>query len=599
MIKEAIRHTGTYPDIYLKDRQTLSVTLQTAKKDKVKCQILYFSRTSPHNVKTAEMTCVLRDDLFDYYRCEIRFSHPVRYQKYFFQLKGTDEICYLSAWGISENEPQDGYFEFLYANQTEIVHVPEWSKGQVYYQIFPERFCNGNPEWNPDNCEEWGTLPTRENYMGGDLKGIIAHLEYLEELGIDSIYLNPVFKADFNHKYATTDYFTIDPIFGGNEAFRELVEKAHKKGIKIILDGVFNHTGIHFPPFADILKNQENSRYTSWYYITKYPVTISTECYECVGAYPYMPKLNTRNPEVREKILEIMAYWIQEYHIDGWRLDVSDEVDESVWMEARIRLKQEFPDILLLGETWGSGLRLMDGLKMDCIMNYTFRDATRDFFAYEKIDAKAFDSRIQSMLAKYPDDMNQAMFLPLDSHDTERFLYYCRGNKEKMRLAITFQMTFAGSPSVYYGDEIGMTGDNDPDCRRCMIWEKEKQDQELLELYKKLIHLRKQEQCIKTGKFAVNLCEGRLYGFVRYDEGKEIYIVINGDENEQTAEIPVFYKKQYMDWETGQEYMVETAERKECCNSDIYHYEGIIPIHMEPLSTIILISKGGNNNEKI
>lgn len=596
MNKEAIRHTGTYPDIYLKDRRTLVLNLRTAKKDITVCSAVHFARTSPGEKKYAAMKCVFRDGLFDYYQAELEFNHPARYRKYYFELQGTKERLYLSARGLSREMPEDGLFEFLYANQTEVVHTPKWSRGQIFYQIFPERFGNGNRDLSPPDCREWGTPPTRENYMGGDLQGIIDHLDHLEALGAGCLYLNPIFQADFNHKYATTDYFNVDKCFGGNEKFRELVDNVHKRGMRIILDGVFNHTGVHFPQFADILEKQEASAYRDWYHITKFPVTISGECYECVGAYPYMPKLNTGNPEVRGMILEIMEYWISEYQIDGWRLDVADEVDESVWLEARIRLKGKYPEILLLGETWGAGLRLMDGLKMDAIMNYTFRDSVRDFFAYEKIDAKEFDARIQNMLAKYPEEMNQAMFLPLDSHDTERFLYFCRGDREKLKLAAAFQMTFVGSPSIYYGDEVGMTGGNDPDCRRCMVWDEEKQDKELLGYYQRLTALRKREGCIRTGKYAVNLCEGRMYGFVRYDQKEEIYVLINGEKEERTANLPVFYKKRYFDLETGREYEVLPVGERKFRNSDMYSYEGMLTVPMGPLSVKIMKSdKGGND----
>lgn len=595
MNKEAIRHTGMYPDIYLKHRQTLVLSLRTAKKDVMQCNVIYFARTSPGKKKTVSMECVWRDDLFDYYQVELNFHHPARYRKYYFELQGEKECLYLSSWGIGREVPDDGLYEFLYANQTEVLHIPKWCRGQIFYQIFPERFSNGNPDQSHPDCREWGTPPTRENYMGGDLQGILDHLGYLEELGVQCVYLNPIFLGDFNHKYATTDYFQVDPIFGDNKKFRELVEKIHEKGMKIILDGVFNHTGIHFPPFADILEKQEKSQYKDWYYITKFPVTVSSACYECVGAYPYMPKLNTGNPEVRDRILKIMEFWISEYGIDGWRLDVADEVDESVWVEARILLKSKFPDILLLGETWGSGLRLMDGLKMDSIMNYTFRDSVRDFIAYEKIDAEQFDARIQRMLARYPKEMNQAMFLPLDSHDTERFLYFCQGDKRKLKLGIAFQMTFVGSPSIYYGDEVGISGENDPDCRKCMIWEEEKQDRELLEYYQWFTSLRKTEGCIRTGKYAVNLCEGRMYGFVRYDQENEIYVLINGENETKTVDLPVFYKKRYVDLKTGKEYALSLTGTKKLKNADMYTYEGVLTVQMEPLSVKVLKSdKGGN-----
>lgn len=591
MNKEAVRHTGTYPDLYLKDRSTMVLTLRIARQQAVSCRIVYFSRTAPQEKKQAEMFCAFRDRLFDYYRAEVSPDRVARYQKYYFEISEKDAKWYYSTYGIRSDPPGRGCFEFLYANSTGIAEVPEWSRGAVYYQIFPERFCRGEPCDDAMNYEEWGTLPTKENYMGGNLKGILDRLDYLEWLGVECIYLNPIFSADFNHKYATRDYFEIDRMFGNAEIFRQLVEELHRRKMRIILDGVFNHTGIHFPQFQDILKRQEESAWTDWYHIRKYPVTVSEDCYECVGDYKYMPKLNTGNPQVREFVLGVMEYWIREFHIDGWRLDVADEVDESVWLEARIRLKEKYPQSLLLGETWGSGFRLMNGLEMDCIMNYTFRDAVCDFFAQEAIDAEEFDGRLQQMLAGYPEPMNQAMFLPLDSHDTERFLYCCGGNIERLKLAVIFQMTFVGAPSVYYGDEVGLTGANDPDCRRCMVWDHAKQDRELLQLYRELILLRRRKQCIKTGRYTVNLCEGRLYGFARFDEKQEVYTILNADDRPRMAEVPVFYKKKHIDWRSGREYLADPAGDRTYLNSDIRDYGGRIRIRMEPMSAVILLSK--------
>ena len=588
MNQEAIRHTGAYPDIYLKDRRTMMVVLRTARKDVTGCSVVYFPRTDKRKIKKAQMQCVLRDERFDYYQLEISFSKVARYQKYYFEINDQGKLWYLTAWGIGEQIPEDGYFEFLYANGTEVVNVPEWSKGLIYYQIFPERFYNGDTANDPKGCMKWGSPPTRDNYMGGDLEGILRKMGYLDGLGIECIYLTAIFEADFNHKYATTDYYKIDPSFGIEDILRSFVKEAHSIGMKIILDGVFNHTGIHFKPFQDVLKNQEHSDYRDWLYITEYPVRVSHHCYECVGAYKYMPKLNTANPEVRSYLLRVMEYWIREFKIDGWRLDVADEVDEGVWMEARIMLKSKYPDILLLGETWGDGLRLMNGAQMDCIMNYVFRDAVRDFLALERINGSGFDARIQKMLSHYPESANQAMFLPLDSHDTERFLYDCRGDKRKLILAVCLQMTFPGAPSVYYGDEVGMTGANDPDCRQCMVWEKEKQDSSLFSIYQKLIHLRKQEKCIKNGGFAVNVCEGRVYGYVRYDDKNELYIILNAGKESRIVNVPVLDKKQYVDVATKQEYKVEDGDKGSWLNSDMWHYEGMVEISLEPYSAKIL-----------
>lgn len=585
MNRSAIRHTGAYPDSYLKDRNTLVLTLHTGRKDIAKCNLVIFPRTCKEDKRMLEMKCRWRDLYHDHYVIEICFQDVAHYQKYYFEVTDMEgNEFYVAAYGISEKVPTDGFYEFLYANQTEIVGLPNWCLGQTYYQIFPERFCNGNPDKNLDNnCETfepWGSTPTRENYMGGDLQGIIDKLDYLQELGIECIYLNPIFVADFNHKYATTDYMDIDPLFGTKELFKKLVDELHKRKMKIILDGVFNHSGIHFFAFEDLLEKQENSEYKDWFYVKNYPIEVSetNPLYECVGDYGYMPKLNTANRKVREYIIDVMKYWLKEYRIDGWRLDVADEVDEGVWLLARKELKELYPDSILLGETWGDGLRLMSGNQMDCIMNYVFRDAVRDFIAQDKIDALTFDSRVNRMFSNYPEQMAQAMFLPLDSHDTERFLFLCDENKQKMKLAVILQGLFLGSPSIYYGDEVGLTGDNDPDCRRCMKWDEENQDRQLLELYKTVLELRKSYKCIKTGGYVANICEGRIYGFARSDEECEIYAVFNVSKTQSNVKVPVFYKGLYEEMITKELYASENCGQEAYYNGDMCNYQGEISI---------------------
>ena len=432
--------------------------------------------------------------------------------------------------------------------------------------------------------------------MGGDIAGIIKKLPYIYGLGIDCIYLNPIFMADFNHKYATTDYYDIDPIFGSKKDLLELTTKAHEHGIRIVLDGVFNHTGTNFKPFQDVLNKQEKSRYCNWFHITEYPFDITHHGYECVGAYKYMPKLNTGNPEVRNYIIDVMDYWVREFHIDGWRLDVSDEVDEGVWTQARLVLKQKYPDILLLGETWGSGLRLMNGSQMDSIMNYVFRDAVRDFIATNSIDASEFNDRIQKMLADYPIEMDESMYLPLDSHDTQRFLFLCDEDKRKMRLAVMLQMCFIGSPAVYYGDEIGMTGDNDPDCRRCMEWKQCIQDIELYELYQKLIKIRHTMKSIRYGSYTVNLCEGRLYGFVRKCGEECVYVVVNSGNEHETVDLPVFSNTCYMNLLGSEKYHTTEITKQRCYDNDINDYQGILKLVLQPYEAKII--KGGKNENE-
>ena len=590
MKPEAVRHTGSYPDIYLTDRRTLVVTLRTAKKDVDACRIHYFARTSPEKEKTQVLQFLYRDSLYDYYRGTLCFHRVARYQKYYFELTEGEEIYYLTAQGVQSSQPEGGYYEFLYANRTGIVDLPAWSQGQVFYQIFPERFANGDPSNDPEGVKPWGTAPDRENYMGGDLRGILEHLDYIREVGADCIYLNPVFRGDFNHKYATTDYYQIDPAFGTNEDFRKLVDAVHERGMKIILDGVFNHSGVHFEPFRDVLQNGEKSLYRDWFYPEMFPIGITHHDYECVGAYKYMPKLNTGNPAVRSYFLKVMDYWIREFHIDGWRLDVADEVDEGLWEEARLLLKDRYPETILIGETWGSGLRLMNGAQMDAIMNYVFRDAMKDFIALENIDAAVFDGRVEKMLSDYPAEMDRAMYLPLDSHDTERFLSCCGGDKRKLKAAAALYMMFVGSPVIYYGDEIGMEGRNDPDCRRCMIWEPARQDRDLLDWYKKLIRIRHGEPAIRSGAFYADVCENRIYAFSRIDSRENILTVINASEEEQTVAVPVRDVTDFRDLLTDEVFRAEAEEgwRGKARLGDKVHYQGSLMIRIKPYEVKIM-----------
>ena len=541
MKKEAVLHLNTEDFIYPIARNSLVVKLRTAKSDLLECQIVHFCRTKPDVKNCRKLEKKYSDDLFDYYEVEVDFSKVARYQKYYFQLtdnEGKDE--YYTATGFSKEEPQDGYFEFLYANQGDVISYPEWAKGAVYYQIFPERFANGDTRNDPPNTQPWGTLPTRENYMGGDLKGVQDKIPYLRDLGIEVIYFNPIFEADFNHKYATTDYYKIDPIFGTNEEFGSLVKELHKAVIRVVLDGVFNHTGIHFKQFHDVIEKGAQSKYYGWFLPNKEKdITVTHKDYECVGAYKYMPKLNSSNPQVRAFILDVMDFWIREYEIDGWRLDVADEVDSAVWQEARTILKEKYPDIILLGETWGYGGTLTTGKRLDSVMNYMFRDALRDYFGFEKISATEFDARINRMLALYKGETSDILYNLLDSHDTERFLFYCGNDVEKLKLAVAFQLMFKGAPAIYYGDEVGITGDNDPDCRKCMVWDEDKQNKELLDWYKTLIKLRKDHDCIKKGSYRTLECnkEDDLVMFERADDKEKIRVIIYKGTSEKVVKV--------------------------------------------------------------
>ena len=596
----AVQHHAGYPDVYLASRKRLVVTIHAAAGDIKTCELLVFPRTTPEKISSYPMQRVIRDEVRDHFTAEVITTDTLRYLKYYFRLiDNTGKLYFLNAWDTSEAEPRDGFYEFLYANETNVLKIPEWAKGVIYYQIFPERFADGNPSNNPPECQKWGTAPNRENYMGGDLAGILEKLEYLDSLGVECLYLTPIFKGDYNHKYATTDYLEIDPSFGTKETFRKLVETCHKYGLKIILDGVFNHCGIHFAPFQDVIEKQELSRYCDWFYIKKFPVEVSETdaVYECVGDYGYMPKLNTANPEVQSYIYNVMVFWLNEYHIDGWRLDVADEIDPSLWARIRYRIKSAYPDCLLLGETWGDGFSLLDGKSVDSIMNYVFRDSMRDFFARGSIDAKMFNHRICQMRSHYPEEIRQALFQPLDSHDTERFLWNCKGDIRRLKLAALFQMCFPGAPSIYYGDEIGLNGDNDPDCRRCMEWEKEKQNTEVLSFYKKIISIRKSYSCLRTGNIIPLVCEKMIYGYLCQSENQQIYVLMNGAEEEYEVQLPVLEIARYKNLLTGESYEAEKLVNTKYFNEDMIPCQGSIKLSLKAFEGIVL-KTGGMKDEK-
>lgn len=594
MKTEAIIHSGLSPDLYVSGRSILHIGIRAAREDLRSCELIFFTRTAPEHKMRRKMNCRLRDAQADYYETKIQFPVAARYLKYYFALTGRDgETVWMGAGGIYREEPSDGFFEFAYANEKDCITIPRWAAGQIYYQIFPERFCNGDEGNDPQPCMPWGSRPDREHYMGGDLAGIYEKLPYLEKLGVECLYLTPVFKADFNHKYATEDYFQIDPDFGTKEMLTELVKACHERNMKIILDGVFNHCGVKFAPFADLLEKQEQSEYRDWFYITQYPVTIAKECYECVGAYPWMPKLNTGNRRVRQYILEVMRYWLKEAGIDGWRLDVADEVDGSVWLQARIELKEEFPDCLLLGETWGSGYRMMLGNQMDSIMNYGFLDAVKEYLLCEKPDAEAFSDRINRVYSFYPKIMTDGLYHMLGSHDTPRFRTLCGKDGKRLELAVALQMLLPGSPAVYYGEEAGMEGENDPGCRGAFPWEEKPWEKPLFAWYQKLIRLRKKEQAFRTGDYGTILCEGGTYGFYRKDDNAVFYIVCNPDISKK-LNLPVLKKescKLIFPAESADGTVMETVPIKEgqkFYNDDVTDYKGTISVKAPEWSVFVI-----------
>jgi len=382
---------------------------------------------------------------------------------------------------------------------------------------------------------KWGDKPARDNFFGGDLEGIICKLPYLEELGVNALYLNPIFKSPSNHKYDTTDYYEIDPSFGNKDSLKRLVKELHQRQIRIILDGVFNHCGDTFWAFQDVIEKGAKSKYKDWFIIKNYPIVKYPEPnYRCWMGTSLMPEFNTDNPEVREYLLKVVKYWIKEADIDGWRLDTVEYMDPSFVKQIREAAKEVKKDAYIVGEVMGVATSWFKTKSLDAVMNYKLRDLIIDFFIKEATNATEFNHQLYSFRQTYSDSVNPFMFNLLDSHDVPRFLTLCDGDVKKMKLAVIFLMTYIGAPVIYYGDEVGVMGGEDPDCRRAMIWDKNQQNINLLNFYKRMIKLRRESQALRRGSFKSLYQHDNLYCFSRQLNQEKIIIALNNsDKNEE------------------------------------------------------------------
>lgn len=436
------------------------------------------------------------------------------------------------------------------------IQTPEWVKHAVFYQIFPDRFVKGQAPtqtrkgidkgWYPSSLEPWDESPTPQGYKGGNLWGVIEKLDYLQTLGITAIYFTPIFQSTCNHRYHTHDYYRVDPILGGNEALRVLIDAAHDRNIKVVLDGVFNHASRGFYFFSDILENGPYSPWLHWFKIEDWPLS----AYD--GSLPAnyvgwldnraLPVFNHDNPEVKEYIMEIGEYWLK-FGIDGWRLDVPFEVKTpGFWQEFRDRVKAINPEAYIVGEVWSKCAQWLDGTQFDGVMNYLFTGPTiaftagarvdieqvedRDYVVYPAISAVEYGQKMQELLQLYPWEIQLTQLNLLDSHDTARVLSIAQGDKASVELATLLLMTFPGAPSIYYGDEVGLPGKLDPDCRRGFP-SAEKWDHQVLEYHKQLIAIRHEYLALRTGNYEVLFAERNVYIFARILGEEEIMVAVN------------------------------------------------------------------------
>ena len=497
MNKAAVLHIPLSQYSFAYGERELRLRLRTGKGDADEVRLIYAVKYDwLTDRKTISMRKSFSDDLYDYYT--VALDVPDSRIGYVFHLSTGGGEYYYSEEGLTRSfDHAKGYYSFFqypYINSSDVHGKIGWCREAVFYQIFIDRFCRGDDNKNLSYInKKWGELPEPKDFFGGDLKGIIGKLPYLHDLGVTGIYLTPLFLSPSNHKYDTIDYFRIDPMFGCEEDLKTLVREAHSRGMKVILDAVFNHCSSRCAQFSDVLKRGKGSPYFDWFIIRGDFPDLEKRNYECFAACSYMPKWNTNNPQVQEFLLEVTKKWQQGCNIDGWRLDVADEVSHEFWRRFRREVKGINKDAVIIGESWHNASPWLRGDEFDGIMNYSFTKACIDYFAEQTRTAQEFCDRLSEILMRNTDQVNEMMFNLLDSHDTERFLTLVGENREKMKCALAVLFFFPGMPCLCYGTEIGMRGGYEPDSRRAFDWDERHWDKDIFQTVRSLIALKKQK----------------------------------------------------------------------------------------------------------
>ena len=456
--------------------------------------------------------------------------------------------------------------------------TPNWVKDAVFYQIFPDRFARSERlARNGLLFEAWDSPPTTFGFKGGDLYGVAERLDYLQDLGVNTLYLNPVFASASNHRYHTFDYYQVDPLLGGNDALRHLLDEAHKRGMRVVLDGVFNHASRGFWQFNHVLETGEASPYKNWFHFNPdfltgrkswgaYPTHHQQQAINNEGSFkaigyqgwwnlPALPKFNTDTPAVREFLFGVAEHWIR-FGIDGWRLDVAGEIDDDAfWQEFRRRVRAINPEAYIVGEIWHEAQRWLQGDQFDATMNYLLTAAALSFFGGPHLDmgvvnhagglqgriypmdAYTFANEVDRVFHLYRPEFTYSQLNLLDSHDMPRFLSCVGGKKIALKQALLFLLTYPGAPCIYYGDEVGVDGRHDPECRKSFPWEEERWDVDLLAYTKACVKLRRDHPSLRGGSFQRIHAEGQVYVFARTFEREQVLVAINAGDAAAQVEV--------------------------------------------------------------
>lgn len=524
---------------------SVTIRLKTACNNVRKVTLIHgqrYDHQNPPAVIYIPMERQLSDGVSDWF--EVSFTPQDPRLFYSFCLEGDTETLYLQESGISVEpvtENRNELFFFPYIQPSDVFDVPEWARGAVVYQIFPDRFerVPGYGVTTGHRLKKWSQSLGTRGFFGGNLEGIRRRIPYLKELGIDILYLTPIFSSKSYHRYDTDDYFDIDPLLGSKEDLRNLVNDLHAHGIRVMLDAVVNHCGPNFFAFVDVLNKGVASPYKDWFFVQSWPMEVEKRNYETFATCPTMPKLNMTNPDAAAYFCEMGKYWIREFDIDGWRIDVANEVDPFFWTQFRHAVKSVKTDALLVGEIWGDSFQWLQGNMFDAVMHYPFREPIRAHFAHGAISLHELDNRLNRVASLYTSACRDALWTILDSHDTERFLHAAKEQTLALELAAFLQFVFPGAPMVYYGTELGMSGGNDPDCRRPMRWDLATEDNSLLQHYKRLSEAKHHFSVLRTGNFRTWAIHNGAYVFLRESLSLTVMVILNTGDLPNELELPL------------------------------------------------------------
>ena len=464
--------------------------------------------------------------------------------------------------------------------------VPSWVEKSVFYQIFPDRFENGDRSNDPKDVQAWRATPNYFSFKGGDLKGVQNRLSYLKQLGVDAVYFNPIFESPSNHRYDATDFYQVDHRLGTNQDLANLDSSMNKLGIKKVYDVSFNHSSTMFKPFLDLLAHQQDSGYKDWYFVKSFPVEVKENPpYVAWFNFPSMPKLNLANPDTKRYMLGLVDHWKKIAHPDGWRLDVANEIPDWFWQSIRTTVKAQTPNDWIVGEVWGDATHWLQGDQWDSAMNYPFREAVLQFVTAPVSSPTQLMNRLMEVYSWYPSQVSRNMLNSLSTHDTERIRSLCKGDSQAVGLAAVLLFTWVGAPCIYYGDELGMEGGRDPDNRRGMDWSLAVDSNQQLNLFKKLINIRHSSPALQGGEPELLLADDSkgILAFKRTLDREDALVAINASATSQTLLIPTpkLQSKQFINGLNGQ--LVTLSSRKE------------ISLSLSPKSAAILVPATSKN----